>query len=587
MTTATFDLPRGYRVDPSTGAWCTLPWPSDPVAKAELLRSSLGPQIIAWAEGRTDEPGLIDYQTGKPWRFTDGQKRWLILWYSLLPNGRYRFRSGVKRGAKGTGKDPFGAAWCLIELIGPSLHDGWDSDGRPIGIRHGFPLVQVMSNSEAQSKDVLRVANAMLSAEARDYYDLDCGETRTIIKTGGRLEVPPSSEASAEGDPATAIMLNESHHMTESSGGHRVAAVARRNVGKSPATIQARMIEFTNAHRMGSDSVAEQSFNAWQNQLANPRLKQDILYDSIEADPSLRITDSDELLLAIRQAYMDAPWTDVERKVDEVMDTRTSVADSIRYYLNGLAVAEDAWVDPGRFDALAAQKPVEDREQVALFLDCSKSEDATALMACRLSDMHVITVGCWQKPQGWSEKRDGKWRVPRERVDATVREFEARFRLVWFGVDPSPAKGDDDSEALYWAPMIDKWHQDFRDRLTLWATPGHSSVLFDMRLSQPGASKRMRAFTEAADLVRRWVDEDDEPPFSHDGDPRLRTHVHNAKRRPNPWGTGLGKVSRDSSQVVDLAVAMVGAVMGARIALNSGKVLTGPGVTEVYIQRRW
>ena len=56
---------------------------------------------------------------------------------------------------------------------------------------------------------------------AREFYDLDPGETRTIIKgTGGRLELLTASEKSSEGDPATAIMLNESHHMTHDVGWH-------------------------------------------------------------------------------------------------------------------------------------------------------------------------------------------------------------------------------------------------------------------------------------------------------------------------------------------------------------------------------
>jgi hypothetical protein len=58
----------------------------------------------------------------------------------------------------------------------------------------------------------------------------------------------------------------------------------------------------------------------------------------------------------------------------------------------------------------------------------------------------------------------------------------------------------------------------------------------------------------------------------HDGDIRLRRHVGHSKRRTNPWGESLSKKSRGSADHVDLAVSMVGARMGRRIALNSGKV---------------
>jgi hypothetical protein len=60
-TTATSEILPGYRVDAATNAWLTLPWPAAPDAKQAIVSSSLGPDIIRWAEGRTDEPGLTDY----------------------------------------------------------------------------------------------------------------------------------------------------------------------------------------------------------------------------------------------------------------------------------------------------------------------------------------------------------------------------------------------------------------------------------------------------------------------------------------------------------------------------------------------
>ena len=582
------ELLPGYFVDPwfGTTAWCTLPWPADPDAKAELIASSLGPQVIDWAEwrsydeavarGEVGEPGLVHHQTGERWRFTDGQKRFLILWYAYNEHGRWRYRSAVKRGAKGTGKDPFGAAVCNIELLGPA-HLVLNEDGEWFGEPHRMPLVQIASNSEAQSKDVLRVANAQLCKQTREHYAIDCGETRTILKdTGGRLEVLTASEASSEGDPASFILLNESHHMTQSSGGHKVAKVARRNVGKSPASVQARLCEMTNAHQQGNDSTAERSFEAWQMQAAGKTKRRDILYDSIEAPPTTDLNDDVSRTAGLRAAYADAPWADLERLGDEVLDPRTSVADSIRYYLNGLATAEDAWIDPRKFDACArADLAVQPKERIAMFLDCSKSHDATGLVGCRLSDGHVFVLGVWQRPHG--DLRKG-WLAPREEVDAKVRAAMSTYEVVWFGVDPSPAV-DESDEALYWQAVIDGWHRDFRDLLPVWATPGANignAVLFDMRLSQRGGVERNKAFTEAAMATAKDIDGDDETgepgTLTHDGNPILRTHAHNARCRSNAWGTSLGKVTRDSGQLVDLAVCMVGARMGRRIVLNSGKL---------------
>lgn len=561
----------GYRVDPwyGTRALVTLPWPDDPEAKGRLVRHSLGPAVIDWAEGRGDGPGLTNYQTGEQWEYTPGQKRFLILWYAYDNRGRFVYRRGAKRGAKGTGKDPFGGSICLAELVGPTQlvldADGWH--GEP----HGMPLVQIASNSEAQSKDMLRVANAMLSRDARAYYDLDCGETRTIIRgTGGRIEVLTASESSAEGDPATFIALNETHHMTESSGGHRVARVCRRNVGKSPAHLQARMLDFTNAHQQGTDSIGERTFEAWQAQVAGKTPRQDILYDSIEAPPTTDLFEDHSRAEGLRAAYADAPWADLERLDGEVLDPETPVADSIRYYLNGLAAAEDAWVDPRKVDALARKDiVVEARTQITMFLDCSKSGDATGIVGCRLSDGHCFRLGVWAPPRG---KGGEGWLAPREEVDAVVRHAFATYRVEWFGADPSPAT-DDLTELNYWVPLIDTWHRDFGKKLKVWAAGGTKighSIMFDMRIKTLGGAQRNQQFVAAA--MQTQADIDEHGTLTWDGDPVMRSHLHAAKGRPTPWGRTLGKVTRDSKKHVDLAVCMVGARMGRRIVLNSGKV---------------
>ena len=575
LLTPAVEMLPGYRLDPwyGTTAWVTLPWPDDPAEKARLIDNSLGPGVIDWAEGRGDGPGLINYQTGEQWTYTPGQKRFLILWYAYDPfTGRWLYRRGAKRGAKGTGKDPFGASLCAAQLVGPTQLVR-DALGRWHGEPFGMPLVQIASNSEAQSKDVMRVMNAMFSRDARAYYDLDVGETRTNIRhTGGRAEVLTASEASAEGDPATFVFLNETHHMTESSGGHRVAKVVRRNVGKSPAWIQARVVDGTNAHMQGGDSIAERTFVAWQAQVAGKAARADILYDSIEAPPNTDLFDDESRRAGLRAAYADAPWADLERLDGEVLDPETPVADSIRYYFNGLAAAEDAWCDPRKIDALARPGTVvEPKSQISMFLDCSKSGDCTALVGCRLSDGFVFKLGIWVPPRG----RAGQgWLAPREEVDGAVRHAFELFRVEWFGVDPSPAK-DDETELNYWMPLADAWHRDFHKKLKIWATGGTKvghSVLFDMRIKTLGGASRNQQFVAAA--MQTQADIDEHGTFLWDGDALLRAHFHQAKGKPTPWGRTLGKVTRDSAKHVDGAVSAVGARMGRRIVLNSGKVRT-------------
>ncbi len=560
------EVPPGYYVEPGTGAWLTLPWPATRDEQIALARSSLGPGMIAWCER-----WLVHHLDGNGWRFTNAQKRFLVLWYAIRPDGKWRYRSGVMRRAKGVGKDPFGAAFVLAELAGPVVPDGFNAAGQAVGRAHRMSLVQIAANSEAQAADMLRVANAMAGRDFREQYDYDAGVLRSQLPSGSRIELLTNSERSSEGDPATFGVINEGHHMTESSGGQSLARVLRRNAAKSPGGL-ARVLELTNAHVPGEGSVAEGSFDAWQAEVAGRTKRSTILYDSREAPAHLRLHVEDELAAGIAAAYAESPWVDQEVIADAALDLRTPVQDSVRFYFNGTPTNDRAWCEPRAFDALARPDvAVGDGERVALFLDCSKSEDATALVGCRYDDGHVMTLGCWQRPHG---DRGRGWLAPRDEVEAEVLAAAARWDVVWFGVDPSPAK-DDSDEALYWQPVLDRLHVAFRDRVALWATPGAggSAVRFDLRMSTPGGRERVRLFTEAAELTQREIDEDGT--LSHDGDPRLRVHVHNSRRLPTQFGTSLGKVTRDSGKVVDLAVAMVGARMGRRLALNSGKVKAG------------
>jgi hypothetical protein len=565
------ELLPGYYVEPDTGAWLTLPWPD----RLEALPTSIGPYVIGWCE-----EWLVDYYWGGPWKFTIGQRRFIHLWYALAPprpedgdtpKPRWLYRRGVKRGAKGTGKDPLLAALANAELCGPVL-PVWHG-GRWVGTQRPTSLVQIAANSEGQAKDPLKVANAMVSKEMAAAYGFDKGKTQTYIGNGSMIEVLTKSEASAEGDPATAAFCNETHHMTESNGGVAIAEVVDRNVTKSPGGL-ARRLDFTNTHMPGEDSVAERAFEAWQAQVSGKTKRQDILYDSREAPPHLSLHDEGQLMEGLRAAYADSDWTDLERIADTVYDPQTSVSDSIRYYFSSLPTSEDAWTDPRRFDEkVDRDRGLKKGEAIALFLDCSKSTDATTIDACRIGDGHVVALGSWQRPHG---DRGKGWLAPRDEVDAVVREAFALYDVQWFGVDPSPAKEDDD-EALYWAEYIDRWHRDFRNKVLVWATPGAKghSVKFDMRFSTPSGKDRVRQFTEEAERTAAAIEaeKDDETAesFSWCGDPVLRRHVHNARRRPNQYGMSLGKQSRSSSKLVDHAVSMVGARLGRRLILNSGK----------------
>lgn len=564
--------PPGYWIDWSCGAWRSLPWPERP----EDVPPSLGFGAIAWAENN-----LVHHLTGQPWRYTKPQKRFLILYYAVDSRGRWLYRRAIMRRAKGVGKDPFGASLLHVEGHAPVMFAGFDPRTRqPVGTARYSALVQILANSEGQGKDVLRVANAMVSKRMKLATGFTGGQVKSACKSGVIYEVLTSSEASAEGDPADFILINENHHATESNNGHAMGGLARRNVGKSPGGV-ARTVELTNAFELGRDSEAERSWKAWQEQVKGKTVLTDILYDSCEAPAYLGLRSEEDVALALQAAYADAPWSDHERLKAEIDDTSTSAADAIRYYYNQSGDNESSWISPRAFDARIRDLVVAERDVITLFLDCSKNDDATALGACRVEGRHSFHLATWQRPRG---VRASSWIAPRDEVDAVVRAALARYRVVWLGIDPSPVKDDDENpslEAEYWRPIVDNLHRDFASKLLVWASPGRNSVEFDMRLSKPGAKERNRLFTEEAMLaVKEFEGEVDpetglliaQPTGTWDGDATVRLHVHNARRRANPWGFSLSKKSQDSGDKVDAAVTMVGARLGATLVVRSGKI---------------
>lgn len=206
-----------------------------------------------------------------------------------------------------------------------------------------------------------------------------------------------------------------------------------------------------------------------------------------------------------------------------------------------------------------------------MFLDCSKSEDATGLVGCTVESGHVFTLGVWQRPRGG---RGDAWLAPREEVDALVGQAFERYYVQAFGVDPSPAR-DDDTEHLYWQEQIDEWHRRYGRLLKkqgLWTVPTGKdahSCLFDMRTSTIGGKERNREFVAAAEQTAHDIDNEADA-LTWDGNAVMRVHTHQAMQHRTPWGISLGKVTRDSGRLVDLAVCMVGARMLRRRVLNAG-----------------
>lgn len=569
------EVVRWYReqlAEPAVLPWAGCEW--EPVRIGPTWQTLNGHWVLPDATIGWDALGWcgteLQLSRGVPWRFTLEQARLLLWWYAVDERGRFLYRDGVLQRLKGWGKDPVGGCLLYLEAIGPCRVAGMDGD-QPVATDCPDAWVQTAATSLEQTKNTMRLMPGLITPEAREHYRVQVGKELIHAFDDERLiQAVTSSPQTLEGARATFVLPNETQHWDSSNGGHEMAAVIERNATKSRDG-SARSLRITNAPEPGMDSVAERDWDAYATAEAGGSLTSGILYDSLEAHPDAPLS-AEAAADVVRSVRGDSSWLNPERIVQSILDTRNPPSRSRRFWYNQRVAAEDAWLDPLAVDRTATG----DGELVGdfvMFFDGSKSDDATALVGCRMFDGELLTLGVWQKPAGVAGEG---WTVDRSDVDDRVRELLDSGQVVAFWGDPSHAKDDDDTG--FWDDLIDGWHRDYGRKLKHWAVRGGErkhSIMWDM--SSP---ERTRLFTEAA---QRFVAEmeDQNPSVAHDGHPALVRHLKNARRRPNRYGVSLGKEHRESSKKVDLAVCAVGARMLRRAVLNVGRNRAGSGKVVV------
>ncbi|WP_211216205.1 terminase [Longispora albida] len=510
-----------------------------------LPAHSLGWDLLAWTARYLVQPDGPD--AGAPWRFTAEQARFVVWFYAIDERGRFVYRYAVLRRMKGWGKDPVASALAAAEFVGPCRFGGWRADGTPIVISHPAAWVQCAAVNLSQTKNTMSLFPNLFSARAIDEYGIDLGKEIIHSRRGGRIEAVTSSPRALEGNRASLVIKNENHHWIASNNGDEMSEVIARNLAKSRDG--ARALAITNAHQPGEDSDAERDWDAWLQIAAGNSRATGILYDSVEAPPDVDLADPESLRAGIIAARGDADWLDVDRLIAEIYDPRTPPSMARRFYLNQVTTAADGWASAQEWDTAADHEhQVEPDETIVMFFDGSKSGDASGLVGCEVSTGHVFVIDCWEKPAG--PAGDG-WEVNRDAVNLAVRRAFDTYDVAAFWAD-----------VREFEQSVDLWGDTYGDRLLIPATTGRAPhpVAWDMRT-------KTKEFTAGAE---RFLIDLADAALTHDGDPRLRRHVLNARRRTNRWGVSLGKENRSSDRRVDLAVCAVGARLCRRELLASG-----------------
>lgn len=521
---------------------------------------TLGHWAIWWAEEFLVQPN--GPRARQPFRFTPRQRRFLLWWYAVDEQGRWLFHHAVRRLAKGSGKSPFAAVLALIEFCAPvrlahidlaRTDKRLEQFGWCVGQAVDLPLVQIAATAESQTSNTMRMVRAFAPKRSKvvEAHELDPGKTKYYKLPEGTLEVITSSFTAAEGAEGSFVVADETEHWKPANGGVELAATLQDNLAKSGS----RLLETANAWVPGQDSVAEDSHLAWVAQEeGRTRGETRILYDAVIAPPDTDLANPASLRAALEHVYGDCWWQDIHPIMERIWAPNAKPNDSKRKYLNWPSAATDAWTTREDWDRLYdPEVVVADRDEIVLFFDGSKSRDATALIACRVSDGHVFVPddhggGVWEP----STTHDATETVDVDDVDRVVMRAFDRYRVVAFFGDV----------AEWESYTLSEWPRRYSDDLELHAAPSGKPpqpIAWDMR-------SHKREFAMAAEACLAEISDG---AFTHDGDVRVARHVANMRRRPYMDLVGVAKESKDSPLKIDAGVCVIGARMVRRLYLGS------------------
>lgn len=409
---------------------------------------------------------------------------------------------------------------------------------------------------------------ALISPQLKEEHKLELHKTLIYDGRGKMIEGVTSSPLALEGKRPTFIIMNETQWWVDTNGGHDMYRVIEGNVTKS-AYGTCRSLAICNAHVPGQDSVGEKDWDYYLKVSAGQAEDTGMMYDALEAPPDTpvseipsRIEDPEGFEAGIEKlrqglivARGDATWLDVDIIIQSILDIRNPVSESRRKFLNQVNAAEDSWISPSEWDRCRGKVQLEPGDKITLGFDGSKSNDHTAISACRIEDGAIFLIKTWDP----EKCRDGV--VPREEVDATIRSMFERYNVVGFRADVHEFES-----------YVDEWGRDFKRQLKVKASPGNP-VAFDMR----GQKKPFALDCE------RFLDAVLEGELVHDGNQALRWYVLNCHRHPTNYdAVAVRKESKDSSRKIDGAITAILA-FGARQAYMMSKNYRGKGKGGVIL----
>lgn len=527
-------------------------WQKNPDGTWMLPEHTLGWEILGWVAD------WLTFPDETPWIATPEQARFILWFYAIDENGRFVYRKAVLQRMKGWGKDPLAAVLSFVELVGPSQFAGWAPGGQPIGKPHPEAHVQVTAVSVDQNANTTDFFPGMVPKRTIAEFQLEMHK-EIVYAHGGKqkLKAVAANHKTAEGNRVTFSILNETHWWSTSTGGHKFYATLMNNMTK----VAGRAICITNAYNPADDSVAQRIREEQEKVWAGLTRASGWLYDSLEAHPDAPLT-VEWAPFIVKQIRGDAVWLNAENITEAMQDGSIPPSNKRRMWYNQIVASEDALYSASDWDGALApdcygdKRDLKPNDEIVLGFDGGKTDDATALVAIRLSDKLIVPLAVWQDPNPPGRRHKPSdpnspppWRVDQQQVDSEVKLAFSSYRVRAFFADTAE-----------WQSYINTWADDYREQLLVKAT-SFSAVGFDMRSDKATVARTHEALMQS--IIDRTI--------HHNGSKVLRLHALAAYTAHNGFGVTFRKEKPDSDHKVDCYAATHMAFMALTKLLESGK----------------
>lgn len=513
---------------------------------------TLGNLAIQWIQSHLAMPdGPL---VGEPVQLYREQKLHIVQRYRLDPNGKQehgndaflRRGSMLVRGQK-WGKDPLLAMLDIFHAFGPCDFAGWDANGEPVGRPHPSPWVFVAALNDDQTDNTWLPLKAMVeNSSLADISGVEVNLDMIRLPCGNPIEPLTTTAFGRLGGRFTAGSLTENGLMTATGGdqtggsGKRSALAFARTLIRSVETMGGMWVAATNTWDPTEHSHAQAVYEAKSD---------DVFVDAKLSRKKIDLTDSAGLYEELLYLYGDSArenggHVSVPGLVRSCQNKANGENEVRRFYLSEILAGERDVVDPTEWKALERPKGKLKRGQaITLGFDGSRARDATALVACRISDGKLFRLGLW-KP------RETGGKVPRPEVHKRVADAFAAYDVHYLLGDP-----------YLWQTELDEWEGKWPKRVVDFPTNQ------EQRMDR--ALERFLTGIRSGEVL-------------HDGDPKLAAHLENAvvakgKRKPARADADTGtpiehylKLAKKRDGLIDLAVAAVLAYEARGLAIEDG-----------------